>query len=236
MYHHVDSDSCSNELNIFEEHLKYIKENFITVFPGEKIEKKSICLTFDDAYVDFYFLIFPLLQKYNLKALLAIPSKYILDDTNEDMQNRMNYKHDILFENYQKATFCTYKELKEMKDSGLVTFASHSYSHANLLDNNVDLDLELRVSKEFLEEKLEVKIESFVFPFGKYDQYILSEAKKYYKYNFRIGNAIHKDFSGINGAIYRVNGDGLKSADEIFKLSKILKYRFKALIRKIGNK
>ena len=236
MYHHVNSDRCSNDLIIFEDHLKYIKEHFTTIFPNEKVEKNSICLTFDDAYSDFYFFIFPLLKKYNLKALLAIPSRYILDDTDEKAEDRMNFEHNDLFENYEKATFCTYKELKEMKDSGLVIFGSHSHSHINLLEENVDLDLELRVSKEILEEKLDTKIESFVFPFGKYNQNILKEAQKYYKYNFRIGNAIHKDFSGINGAIYRVDGDSLKSADEIFKGCRVLKYRFKGLVKKLGKK
>lgn len=236
MYHHVNSDRCSNDLEIFEDHLKYIKQNFVSIFPGEKLEKKSVCLTFDDAYADFYFLIFPLLKKYNLKALLAIPSKYILEDTDETPECRMNFEHNDLFENYQKATFCTYKELKEMKNSGLVVFASHSHSHINLLEENADLDLELRVSKEILENKLEIKIDSFVFPFGKYNQDILEEAQKYYKYNFRIGNAIHKDFKGINGAIYRVDGDGLRSLDEIFKFKRILKYGFKGLIKKLGNK
>ena len=105
MYHHVNSDRCSNDLAIFEEHLKYIKNNFKTIFPGEEITSKSVCLTFDDAYADFYFLIFPLLKKYNLKALLAIPSKYILDDTDEKAENRMNFEHNDLFENYQKETF-----------------------------------------------------------------------------------------------------------------------------------
>ncbi|MDX4065962.1 polysaccharide deacetylase family protein [Aliarcobacter skirrowii] len=236
MYHHVNSDRCSNDLSIFEEHLKYIKNNFKTIFPGEKVTQKSVCLTFDDAYADFYFLIFPLLKKYNLKALLAIPSKYILDDTEELPENRMNFEHNYLFENYQKATFCTYKELKHMQDSGLLVFGSHSHSHVNLLEDNVDLDLELRVSKEILEEKLNTKIESFVFPFGKYNQNILEKAKLYYKYNFRIGNAIHKDFSGINGAIYRVDGDGLKTADEIFKTTKLLKYKFKGVVKRMGKK
>ncbi|MDX4026546.1 polysaccharide deacetylase family protein [Aliarcobacter skirrowii] len=236
MYHHVNSDRCSNDLSIFEEHLKYIKNNFKTIFPGEKVTQKSVCLTFDDAYADFYFLIFPLLKKYNLKALLAIPSKYILDDTEELPENRMNFEHNYLFENYKKATFCTYKELKHMQDSGLLVFGSHSHSHVNLLEDNVDLDLELRVSKEILEEKLNTKIESFVFPFGKYNQNILEKAKLYYKYNFRIGNAIHKDFSGINGAIYRVDGDGLKTADEIFKTTKLLKYKFKGIVKRLGKK
>ena len=236
MYHPVNSDRCSNDLAIFEEHLKYIKNNFKTIFPGEEANQKSVCLTFDDAYADFYFLIFPLLKKYNLKALLAIPSKYILDDTDEEAENRMNFEHNDLFENYQKATFCTYKELKQMQESGLVVFGSHSHSHVNLLEANVDLDLELRVSKEILEDKLNTKIDSFVFPFGKYNQNILKESKKYYQYNFRIGNAIHKDFSGINGAIYRVDGDNLKTADEIFKTTKLLKYKFKGIVKRLGKK
>jgi len=236
MYHHLNSDRCSNNIAIFEEHLKYIKANFTTIFPGEKVVKNAICLTFDDAYADFYFLVFPLLKKYNLKSLLAIPSKYILDDTKELPENRMNFLHNDLFENYEKATFCTYKELKELKNSGLIVFASHSHSHINLLEKNVDLNLELKTSKDILEEKLSVKIDSFVFPFGKYNQDILKQAQKYYKYNFRIGNAIHKDFSGIKGAIYRVNGDGLKSADDIFKFDKILKYRFKGLLKKMVSK
>ena len=236
MYHHVNSDRCSNDLAIFEEHLKYIKNNFKTTFPGEKITSKSVCLTFDDAYADFYFLIFPLLKKYNLKALLAIPSKYILDDTEEEAENRMNFEHNDLFENYQKATFCTYKELKQMQESGLVVFGSHSHSHIDLTQKQVDLDLELRVSKQILEDKLNTKIDSFVFPFGKYNQDILKEAKKYYQYNFRIGNAIHKDFSGINGAIYRVDGDNLKTADEIFKTTKLLKYKFKGIVKRLGKK
>ena len=236
MYHHVNSDRCSNDLAIFEEHLKYIKNNFKTIFPGEEITSKSVCLTFDDAYADFYFLIFPLLKKYNLKALLAIPSKYILDDTEEEAENRMNFEHNDLFENYQKATFCTYKELKQMQESGLVVFGSHSHSHIEKKKKQVDLDFELRVSKEILEDKLNTNIDSFVFPFGKYNQNILKESKKYYQYNFRIGNAIHKDFSGINGTIYRVDGDNLKTADEIFKTTKLLKYKFKGIVKRLGKK
>ncbi len=47
---------------------------------------------------------------------------------------------------------------------------------------------------------------------------------------------IHKDFSGINGAIYRVDGDNLKTADEIFKTTKLLKYKFKGIVKRLGKK
>jgi len=236
MYHHVNSNRCSNDLAIFEEHLKYIKQNFTTILPGEEIKSRCVCLTFDDAYADFYFLIYPLLKKYNLKALLAVPSKYILNECENEAQNRMGFEHNDLFANFAQGTFCTFKELKEMLDSGLVQIGSHSHSHIDLTASGVDLEVELKHSKELLENKLDTVVESFVFPFGKYNQEVLKHTKKYYKYSFRIGNALHKDFSGINGVIYRVDGDGLKTIDEIFGFKKLLNYKFKGFIKRLGNK
>ena len=72
MYHHLNSDRCSNEYSIFEQHLEYISKKFVTVFPSSNMPNNPICLVFDDGYFDFYKLIFPLLKKYNLKALLAV--------------------------------------------------------------------------------------------------------------------------------------------------------------------
>jgi len=199
--------------------------------------KKPICLVFDDGYYDFYKFIFPLLKKYNLKALLGVTPKYILDDTDKDEELRLSYEHNDLFKNYEDATFCTYKELKAMQESGLVQVVSHSYSHKNLLKNDVDLELELVKSKQILEEKLNIKSIKKKYPFGKYNQQILDEVKKHYKYSFRIGNGVNKDFNGVNGVIYRIDADNLNSADEIFKFNKMIKFRFKTFIKSIvGNR
>lgn len=237
MYHHVNSDRCSNDYEVFESHLEYISKNFTTTFPTENLPKKPICLVFDDGYYDFYKLIFPLLQKYNLKALLGVTPKYILDDTDKEDAVRLSYEHNDLFHNYEDATFCTYKELSEMIQSGLVQVVSHSYSHKNLLEDDVDLQTELVKSKEVLQEKLGISVESFVYPFGKYNQDILDKTMKHYKYSFRIGNGINKDFSGVNGVIYRVDGDNLNNADEIFRFSNMVKFWFKTFIKSIvGNR
>jgi len=238
MYHHVNSDRCSNELNMLQRHLEYISKNFTTVYPTyEKLPKKPICLVFDDGYYDFYKYIFPILKKYNLKALLAVIPKYILDDTQLSDKERLSFEHNELLNNYKSATLCTYKELKEMSDSGLVQIVSHSYSHANLLEDGVDLEKELKHSRDIIEEKLNIKVESFVYPFGKYNQKILNETKKYYRYAFRIGNGVNFDFKGINGVIYRIDGDNLKSPDEPFKLKSMVKYGFKTLSKiVVGNK
>ena len=238
MYHHVNSDRCSNDLDIFESHLKYISQNYITLFPTQNnIPSNSICLVFDDGYYDFYKYIFPLLQKYNLKALLAVVPKYILDDCKNDDNKRLNYEHNDLFKEYKNGTFCSYEELSKMIDSGLVQIVSHSYSHINLLEDKVNLKLELLESKEILEEKLDIKVESFVYPFGKYNQTILDEVDKYYKYSLRIGNAINQDFNGIHNVIYRINGDFLKKDRDIFSFKNMLKYQCKTFIKQfVGNK
>jgi len=240
MYHHINSDKYSNDIEVMKKHFKYIANNFSVVTPCDKLstKKTDICLTFDDAYYDFYHFVYPLLKEFNLKAILAVPIKFILDETTIKPNLRLSLKHDenYQFENYKKyATFCTYKELKEMSDSGYVTIASHSYSHINLKEKNVDLELELIKSKEILEEKLNRKIESFIFPFGKYSTKINELAKKEYKYLFRIGNAINRDFRGIDGVIYRVNGDGLKDYKEIFSIKNRILFYLKYLIKYITN-
>jgi len=237
MYHHVESDRCSNELTIFKEHIAYIAKHYTPLFPTqEKIPKNAICLVFDDGYYDFYKYIYPILQEFNVKALLAVVPKYILDDTDKSDTQRLNHEHNKLFAEYKNATFCTYKELQEMQASGLVQIASHSYSHSNLAEENINLHQELLESKTILENKLKCKVESFIYPFGKYNQQILDETMKYYNYSFRIGNAVQKDFSGINGVIYRIDGDFLQSPNEIFSFSNMLKFQLKALIKKItGN-
>lgn len=236
MYHHVNSDRCSNDLNMLKQHLKYISKNFTSVFPTfEKLPKKPICLVFDDGYYDFYKYIYPLLKEFNLKALLAVVPKYILPDTDKDEKIRLSFEHNELFKEYKNGTFCTYKELKEMSDSGLVQIVSHSYNHKNLLEENIDLDEEFVKSKNEIEQYLGIRVESFVFPFGKYNQTVLDETLKHYKYAFRIGNGVNKDFHGINNVIYRIDGDFLNAPDEIFLNKNILKYKFKSLIKYISG-
>ena len=237
MYHHLNSDRCSNNIDIFESHLKYISENFNSTFPTKNLPSKPICLVFDDGYYDFYTLIFPLLKKYNIKALLAVIPKYILDDCTNSDEQRLKHEHNDLFKYYKDGTFCTYKELKEMIDTELVQVVSHSYSHKNLVEDECDLKEELVLSKKLIEEKLNITVDSFVYPFGKYNQSILDETMKYYKYSFRIGNGINKDFSGVNGVIYRIDGDNLENDSDIFNLSNMLKFRFKSFVKLlVGNR
>jgi peptidoglycan/xylan/chitin deacetylase (PgdA/CDA1 family) len=219
MYHHVNSDDLplSNSDVMMKAHLELISERYTTIFPGEPITNRSICLTFDDAYYDFYYYVFPLLKKYNLKAILAVPSAFILENTDIDPAKRLSLKHHDIYENYQTfAPFCTYAELREMVQSGHVEIASHSMNHVNLSQEGVDLEKEIFSSKVMLEDKIGCRIDSFVLPFGKYNDAAVELAREHYSYVFRIGNALNPSWDGISGLIYRIKGDGLKRPCSLF--------------------
>lgn len=230
MYHNINADKYSNDLEIFKEHLLYLRRHYTIVLPSDKITENSICLTFDDAFYNFYVYVFPLLKELDIKVLLAVPTQFILDDTKEYSENRLSIKHDDTYTQIDKAPFCTFKELKEMSDSGLVKVASHSHAHVNLQETK-DLNFELSHSKKLLEEKLGINCDTLVFPFGKYDDNVLEASEKLYSYFFRIGNGVNKDFSGIHKVIYRVNADDLKNAKDIFSFKNMIKYKFKSFIK-----
>lgn len=237
MYHHINSDDLplSNSESMMDLHLKLISERYTTVFPGEEAIN-PICLTFDDAYYDFYHYVFPLLTKYNLKALLAVPSAYILEKTDLSPEVRLSLKHHEIYEgdNYKTfAPFCTYAELREMVQSSHVIIASHSMNHVNLSEEGIDLEREIFGSKVALEERLGFRVNSFVLPYGKYNEAAVALAGEHYSYVFRIGNALNPTWKGIGGLIYRIKGDNLQTPDEIFKLSKQMGYWCKSMMKRV---
>ena len=240
MYHHINSNDLplSNSDSMMEEHLRLISERYVTVFPGDELNGDSICLTFDDAYFDFYYYVFPLLRKYNLKALLAVPCSYILEDTDVETSQRLSLTHHEIYEgdNYKTyAPFCTYVELREMVQSGHVMIASHSMNHVVLSGDNVDLEKEIFGSKVALEDKIGCRIDSFVLPYGKYNDAVVTLAREHYSYVFRIGNAFNLSWDGIGGLIYRIKGDGLKTPDTLFKPLGQLGFWFKTLVKMIKS-
>lgn len=76
----IDAQLLSVTPENFEQHLIFLKENYeIISYPTlvqrlreKTIKKRSICLTFDDGYLDNYSEAFPLLKKYNVPATIFV--------------------------------------------------------------------------------------------------------------------------------------------------------------------
>ena len=234
MYHHINGKAYSNDLETFKHHLEYLTSKYSFVTPGDTLSSKDLCLTFDDAYYDFYHYVFPLLKQYNIKAMLAVPTGLIDSTTDANTAERLSLSHDEIYKdkNYKKyGTFCTWDELREMHNSGLVVMASHSHKHKDLSKDDIDLEEEIITSKEILERELNTKIESFILPFGRYNYHALTLLQKHYKYIFKVGQGINKDFSGVNGLIYRIDADNLADIRLLFTPKQMLKYRLKSFVK-----
>lgn len=162
MYHSVSSSvPPGNRIIVsaktFERQIAFLKKHNYKVIPLEaisdfiaknkKIPPRTIVLTLDDGYKDNYTYAFPILKKYNFPATIFI----ILSEVGRP--DRLSWE-----------------EIKEMQGSGLITFGSHTISHAFLDSVKADQELikEISESKKILEERLDKKVSSFCYPMGRF--------------------------------------------------------------------
>lgn len=207
LFHKIKPENTA----VLEAKLAFLKKQYPLLLPGEHIPffKTGIMLTFDDGYADFYFHLFPLLKKLQIKALLAVSPAYIQEKSSLPQNRRLLLlkNNQNLFRANKKEAFCSFQELKEMASSGLVEIASHSFSHLDLTNakTNQELEREILFSKQLLEKKLDLTIKTFVYPYGSFNRSIHSYVKKHYSYILRIGSAANFSWHNLSGLLYRQN-------------------------------
>ena len=205
----------SNSVAMLNAHFAHIAKNYSVVMPGEEtaINRLSLCLTFDDAYCDFYHLIYPLLKKHQLRALLAVPTGFIQQSTTVLLEERLERLQKFWCFNKERPSndiFCTFDELREMQDC--VAFASHTHTHPDLSKCN-DISRELSLSKEILEKELG-PVNTLIYPYGRVSRKTSSVVSKIYTYQMRLGSALNWGWS--ENMLYRITGDSLLTPNEIF--------------------
>jgi hypothetical protein len=158
----------------FEAQLKYFGDRNYTVIPlrqlvdyylgkGVSIPSRCLVITVDDGHESVYTDMFPLLKQYQIPVTLFLyPS--CLSNASYAM---------------------TWDQLREMKETGLADFQSHTYWHPNFKKEKKRLkpaeyrsfvDMQLRKSKERLERQLDVNVDMLAWPFGIYDDELLEKA------------------------------------------------------------
>ena len=99
---------------------------------GKQIPERAVALTFDDGWKNVYTCAYPLLEKYNMKAICfiipgIIENNQISNDRKTD-SNERGPNSDIL---------CDWNEIEEMHQNGAIDFQSHSMYHNRIFVSNV---------------------------------------------------------------------------------------------------
>lgn len=209
MYHRI-SNTANDDISRFSNHLETLAKQYSIVVPREPLKRGlNLCLTFDDAYADFYHHIFPLLLKLNIQAVLAVPAGMIIEHADLNMTERLNIPMSAAMspENLNQGSLCTWDELREMQESGYVHIASHGMGHVSMKDPACDLEKELLASKALLEEKLNTDIDTLIYPYGHFTSETHAVAQAHYDTIFRVGYAMNLNWCQPGQVLHRINAD-----------------------------
>ena len=179
MYHRFIKDDSEKgvhgtymHVNMLEKHFKLLKRlgyqtlTFADIHQqgfAERLNpsKKYIMLTVDDGYKDNYELLFPLLKKYNFKAVIYAVTGEQFNRWDVEQPDNPERRVELM----------SPAQIKEMADSGLVEFGGHTLTHPHL--DTLDKDsqrFEIAENKTQLEQLIGKSLYSFAYPFGSHNQ------------------------------------------------------------------
>lgn len=134
MYHHILKDKSKHGAYVispdeFEADLIYLKENgYTTITIADLINltqdnillpEKPVMITFDDGYLSTLEYAYPLLEKYNMKAVISVIAKYS-EEYSQNYDRHVPYAH------------LTWEDLSFMQKSGVFEVQNHTYDmHKN---------------------------------------------------------------------------------------------------------
>ena len=153
-YHHINTP-----VSIFSLQMRWLRQaGYRTISLSELMNgfettqdlSKTVVLTFDDGYQDFYTDAFPILKQCGFTATVFLATDRIRDESVR----------------VEGADYLTWNEVRELQSDG-ITFGSHSVTHADLRSLGPEqIDYELGYSKETIEQRIGAQVESFSYPFA----------------------------------------------------------------------
>ena len=143
-----DTYGISIDINKFNEHIKYLYENYkiISLKDYANYDSNSISITIDDGYKDTISAI-DILNSYDM------PFDLFITTDNIDKKNHLSSQ-----------------DIRDIASLNIANIGSHGCSHNRLTDlNSSQQSNEINESKEKLENIIGSKIESYSYPHGSHD-------------------------------------------------------------------
>jgi peptidoglycan/xylan/chitin deacetylase (PgdA/CDA1 family) len=177
MYHSIEESDWKYGIypDDFARQVKYLlkRYNFFNlsdvynfISGSRSLSTSSVCLTFDDGYRGLYDYVFPIIKDNNIPITVFLTTN-LMPSPKLGNLDRLDLW-----------------QIKEMRESGLVSFEVHGHNHLNLDEiksAKIDLDKEIGQSHQWLKDNLNYDSRYFAYASGRKSNEVVSylKANKY---------------------------------------------------------
>jgi peptidoglycan/xylan/chitin deacetylase (PgdA/CDA1 family) len=151
------------QLDSFKGRVRSVDEALSRLRAAENDDEDAISavLTFDDAYANFYYEVYPRLVARRLQALLYVPTGFVDGQVPAPIRGT------------EGLPACTWDQLREMVSSGVITLGSHTVTHSSLTHTKLQqARWELSFSKSRIEAMIEKPVQHFCYPRGLWSRWL----------------------------------------------------------------
>ncbi|OUQ30343.1 polysaccharide deacetylase family protein [Massilimicrobiota sp. An134] len=202
----------------FESQMKYLNDNGYQSILFEDMEKplpnKAVLVTFDDGFKSVYENAVPIMEKYNIKGNIFLPTKYLEE---------------------KNPYFMSWDVIKKLCDTKNFSVAAHTHEHVDIrtLDDK-SMNEEIIKSEYLFEKRLNVHVNAFCMPYGKYDYKSIKKLKKNKKYKFIFASFYgHAKVRNLDNKLLPRIGISNDDTLEVFEKKLQGKLNWKGIIQKL---
>jgi len=169
---HVSPALFAEQMQWLQDHARVapLHELATALLSRDRLPERTVVLTFDDGYRDFYFDAAPVLQRLNLPATIFVPTSFC--GRAELASAKGGWRPQVTLLNWQ--------QVNELAREGF-EFGSHSISHPALTGlEHEQANHEIAGSKLELEQRTGHKVAYFAYPYGRWNSGIRELVQQHY--------------------------------------------------------
>lgn len=228
MYHAVswDRSLISTSPEIFQQQMEWLHSQGCQAISLSQLvhqldhaknpRPKTVVLTFDDGFAGLFEHVFPILGRYNFSATVFLVSGYC-----GGLNNWPGQLADV-----PSMPLLDWDQIRAM-DEGGIEFGAHTVSHPMLDQLEPDaIRKEIVESKQQIETHLDHEIDTFAYPYGRYNEFI----KQIVKSEFHAACTTRVGLAGLHHDPFEIDRVDANYVSQLWLFKKLLSKSFPAYL------